>query len=137
MEKGIMSKPTSMQEMMSSRSKLNIGGKNTNVSNVNVNSIINTNVYVNNKDKLISQLIDECGGETSAVAQTIAEKLNDLKSLNYFLKMARTYSPEMLLECLSETLLAKNEGRIRSYPAKYFVGILKNKAKLLKTKGKK
>ncbi|MCB9802046.1 MAG: hypothetical protein H6774_03065 [Pseudomonadales bacterium] len=131
-----MSKPTSIRDVINSYPKLDIKGNNNNVGNVNVNNNINNNVYVNNKDKLISQLIDECGGETNAIANNIAEKLNDLRSLNYFLKMARTHPPQILFESLAETMLADREGRIRSYPAKYFVGVLKKKVKFLKMKGK-
>lgn len=124
-----------IRDLIDKRAALNINGNGNNVNNVNVKNI-NNNVYVNTKDQLINQLIDECGGESGEIARSIAEKLNDMRSLNYFRKMARTYPSHILLESLADTLLANREGRISSVPARYFVGVLKKKTKLLNMKGK-
>lgn len=123
-----MSQPNSIRDILRHNSPVSIQGSRNNV-NVNINS---NNVNVSKKDKLIEQLIDECGGEASAVAHTIAEKLNDDRSLNYYLKMTRLYPFYVLFESLAETLEASKDGRIKSTSPKYFVGILKKKAHKLK-----
>lgn len=123
-----MSQPNSIKDILRHNLPVNIRGDRNNV-NVNIDS---NNVNVSKKDKLIEQLIDECGGEASVVAHTIAKKLSDERSLNYYLKMTRLYPFYVLFESLAETLDASNDGRIKSTPPRYFVGILKKKAHKLK-----
>jgi len=90
-----------------------------NVDNNNSNNVETSNVNVGSKDGI---------DETEYIARNLAVKLDDLKNLNYYRKCAREHKPEFLYECLSITMAAKKEGIIRKTPAKYFVGVLKQKS---------
>ncbi len=109
--------------------------KRNNVNDENVDIKITTNV--NNVDELTTDdLLNLLGKRLSdqkdknlALAETLSEKLDDKKDLNYFKTIVKTYPESLLWECLSITLTAKREGKIKKAPAKYFVGVLKFKTR--------
>lgn len=127
-----MNRPSSTREILSGNQNLSINAKND--ANVNVNNYFNNknihNVNVDREKELLKELVDECGGNERSVAEYIANKLNDQKSLNYYIKMAGIHSPDLMYACLIETLKAIKYGSIRSKPGGYFTGVLKNKTKL-------
>lgn len=93
-----------------------------NVDNVDkdiTNNVETINVNVNNKNR------EE---KMKFIARDLATKLDDLKSLNYYLKIVKDHKPEFIYECLSITTLAYREGKIRKTPAKYFVGVIKRRS---------
>lgn len=94
-----------------------------NVSNV-------TGVESNNVNTLDVNVGDRLKEENAKnIAVTLGKGLDDLESYNYYLKCAKEHPADLLYECLSIVLRAKKEGRIRSKPAKYFVGVLKIKSR--------
>ena len=106
--------------------------KSTTLNNVNVGNVdkdINTNVnnVTSNEEKQISDLIYEYKDKPEAIAKYIAEKLSDTQNLNFHLKTVRLNNPQILLEALAIVLTAQREGKVRSTPAKYYVGILRIK----------
>lgn len=90
-----------------------------NVNNYNSNNVKEINVNVGDEDR------EE---KIKFIAQDLATKLDDSRSLNYYLKIAREHKLEFLYECWAITLEAKRDGIIRETPAKYFVGILKRRS---------
>lgn len=94
----------------------------TNVNDVDKNNLNNV--------KTLDINVENIEGEERIKynAENLAAKLDDLKNLNYYLKMCREHKPEFLYECLSITSMAKREERIKKTPAKYFVGVLKKRA---------
>lgn len=96
--------------------------KYPNVDNVDDNSsnyvdTFNVNVAYKEKEERIK-----------AVASDLATQLNDSQNLNYFLKISREHQSAFLYECLSITMDAKRSDKIRLTPAKFFVGVVKQKA---------
>lgn len=90
-----------------------------NVNNVDNNKSVNVirpNVNVEQSEK------EE---KIKFVARDLAEKLDDLKSLNFYLKIARGNKAEFLYQCLSIALSTQREGKIRTTLARYFVGVFK------------
>lgn len=64
-----------------------------------------------------------------AVAEEIAEELNDGESIAYHLKTAKTMPEEYLYRALSETRDAKNRGLIKTTPAQFYVNYLRRNYK--------
>jgi len=101
-------------------------------SNVNVNNVdkyINTNVnnVTSNEEKQLVELLNEVKHKPEALAQIIAEKLSDTKNLNFHIKTAKLNNSQILFEALALVLEAKQNGMVRTTPARYYVGILKRK----------
>lgn len=76
------------------------------------------------KDK-ISSFLEENEIQPEGVAVTLAEKLDDMKSKDYYILLAKENPPDVLLRALSFTLDADRRGKIRTKKAIYFIGILK------------
>ncbi len=102
-------------------------GNDNNVSS-NLDNVINVDDI--NKEDLIElfskKFIDEQEKEKWLVKQLV-EKLNDKKNSNYYKSLVKKHSPSFLLECLSITLDAQRNIKIKTIPAKYFVGVVKRR----------
>lgn len=100
----------------------NIDSKNTNnhvsnVENSTIEEILN----------LFSKRFADNKAKNDWVAQTLADKLNDKKSINYYKYVAKNYPISLLFECLSIAIDTQRSGRIKTTVARYFTGILKKK----------
>lgn len=122
-----MKKPISINECLASSdiSKLN----NNNVSNVNNNINNVSNVDDLSLDELFNLIENKFSYNQKSenfLPELLAKELDDVKSINYYIKISKEYDRGFLLECLNITKSAQKEGGIRK-PAAYFVGILKKK----------
>lgn len=77
--------------------------------------------------KLFSNRFADDNTKNDGIAQTLAEKLGDKRSMNYYKYIAKNYPMSLIFECLSIALDAKRSNRIRTTVAKYFTGIIKKK----------
>lgn len=96
-------------------------------SNVNKDISNNVNNVEDEISKLLNKVIEISGSKPESIGQTIAEKLDDLKNINFHKKTARLNDPQILFEALALTLDAYKQGLINTNRAKYYVGILKRK----------
>lgn len=101
-------------------------------SNVNKDISNNVNNVEDEFDKLLGKIIEISGDKPDSIGQTIAEKLNDVRNVNFHIKTAKLNQPQILFEALALTLDAYKQGLIRTSRAKYYVGILKRKRVLWK-----
>src|SRR3989339_698197 len=108
----------SVGEILQTRNPVNSSNVN-NVDKYNSNNVTTLNVNVD---------LEKKEEQVKYYARELAEKLGDLKNLNFYLKCARENKPDFLYECLSITLIAKREGKITKTPAKYFVGVFKRRS---------
>ena len=83
----------------------------------------------------VKDLISSYGLEEEGVARALAEGLGDPQSLGYFRLLANEHGGQKMLEALSFTRLAANEGVIRKKKAVYFLGILRKWGLKTKFKG--
>lgn len=93
-----------------------------NVNNVKSDSLDNvqrSNVNVSSKNET---------DKIKAIGEDLANRLNDTKNLNYYLKCGREHQASFLYECLHIVQEAQREGRITTTPPKYFVGVVKRKS---------
>lgn len=95
--------------------------------NSNKEYIDTVNSNSNTVTDKIEKILEEEGIKPEAVAQMLAEGLSDVKSLIYYLILAKESNPPKLLEALSIVKDAEFQNKIKTKnkPA-YFIGILRN-----------
>lgn len=93
---------------------------------INVNNV-NKNIFNNVKELNVNVSEDDKNEKINYCANIFATYLNDFKSLNYYRKLFREYSEGALYECLSIVKETESQGKIRTTPAQYFVGVVKRK----------
>lgn len=100
-----------------------INNNNNNIETVNSN---NSNIKtVNSYSSKVEKLLEEIGGNPEGIALSLAEKLDDNKSLIYYKLLAVNINSKKLFEALSITLDAERREKIRYTKPIYFIGILK------------
>ena len=77
------------------------------------------------KSKKILDFIDEIGFSNDDLAETLANALDDQKSIKYYQLLAENLPHEKLLEALSYVKNAVNRGSVKFKPV-YYQGILRN-----------
>ena len=73
----------------------------------------------------LDQLLEKFRGQPEYVARSLSEKLDDEKSYNYYLLLAKNTSSEILFRALSYTLDTARQNKIRRTKPIYFLAILK------------
>lgn len=86
-------------------------------------------------EKALKRFSDR-NAKTEWVAQEIAKKLDDEKSLNFYKKLAKECPAEMLFGIVAITKDAWDRGVIETTKGKYFTGVLKRKKKQSTAKNK-
>ena len=94
----------------------------TTVNRITVNSKKKNIITVNSK---VNELLEELQLEPEALAQVLADKLNDQKNIDYYILLAKNAIPTKLFEAVSITLDAERRGKIRVRKPVYFLGILR------------
>lgn len=84
---------------------------------INVNNVDNVKPYNNDETLILKR--DK--------ALSLARALDDVKNLNFYIRLVKNAEESSLFESLSVTLEARKQGKIRFTNAKYFVGVLKRK----------
>lgn len=92
----------------------------------NVNNV-NKNISNNVRELNVNVSDDDKNEKINYNAHELAICLNDFKSLNYYKKLFREHNEASVYECLSITKDARNRGKIRTTPAQYFVGVVRNR----------
>ncbi len=98
---------------------------------------VNSNKYLNTvnsntvkeehqeQEDKTNNYLNEISGEPNYIADKLARELDDTKSFRYYQLLALNNDIPRLLEALSYTKMANNEGKIRIKKPVYFIGILK------------
>jgi len=93
-----------------------------------VNSNKSKKPTVNSKSSIsgkINDFLDDLALSSEDLANTLANALNDIKSLNYYQLLAKNIPHSKLLEALSYVKDTENRGEVKYKPV-YFQGILRN-----------
>lgn len=93
--------------------------------NVKEEVLNNVNNVDPSKNKLLNELLQTYEDKPKGVAEIIAGELDDLRNINFYIKVAKNNNLQLLFEALSITKEALKEGKIRTSGAKYYVGVLK------------
>lgn len=102
---------------------------NTVNSNKDITNTVNSNTVKEEFRELetkTNDYLNEVFGNYDYIADKLARELDDMKSLQYFKLLAKNNDTHKLLEALSYTKLADNEGKIKTKKVTYFNGIIKN-----------
>ena len=102
-----------------------VNSNNKYLTTVNSKETVDT---VNSKsiNEKVQDLLDEERITPEGVAQLLAEELDDLDSLGYYILLAKENIQPRLLEAMHLTLEADKLGKIRTKKAIYYQAILRN-----------
>ena len=90
-----------------------------------VNSSNSNLITVNSYSSKAKELLEELDGNPMGIAIELAEKLDDLESVDYYKILAMNSPISRLFEALSITIDAEKRDRIRTKKPIYFQGILR------------
>ena len=93
---------------------------------VNSNKENKKTVNSNTVNSRFEELFNELQGKPEAVAISLAERLDDIKSLDYYKILCKQTNLQILLNALSFVKDADAKGKIRTNKAVYFLAILRN-----------
>ena len=102
---------------------------NTVNSNKDITNTVNSNTVKEEHREIeikTNDYLNEICGNPNYIADKLARELDDTKSYRYYQLLALNNDIPKLLEALSYTKMASNEGKIRTKKAVYFNGIIKN-----------
>ena len=114
--------------------KLSLKRKNVNADKNNLNNVdYVSDLSIDDLLEALNNKFSDSQAKKECLGNHLAEKLNDEKNLNYYLKLVETENEKLLYESLSITKDADLSGKIRKgNKAAYFVGVIKNKRALLR-----
>lgn len=120
-----------MKNSENNRDSYTVNSKEGYISSVNSSTTVNSSLI----SEKLDEVIEDMGLEPQGIAQTIAEQLDDLKSLDYYNILVKENPVGRLWEAVSITKDMYLRGRIRTKKAIYFQAIIRRWG--LKTKFKK